>query len=103
MDYDEEVNQILRTDKIVRRVGIERHRAALKGYDLQHDLDHGGPDHMIAYAHQYLQKAKTPLGGPVPDRRRENLVKAAGLIVAAIDAHDHLEIQRQDEAIERGG
>ena len=58
-------------------VRAERHRQIERGYDAKHDDEHG-IDHLTGWAQSYVAR----------DTGRVGLVKAAALMVAAIEAHD---------------
>lgn len=103
MDAIEKDALIQRTMRIAREAVTERHRAAVKGYDLQHDLGHGGMVHCMVWASDWIEQSMADDTEATPEDRRRALVKAAGLLLAAIDAHDYQQMSDQDAMIERGG
>lgn len=68
---------------VILQVRAERTRQIEKGYDLDHDDEHG-PDHLMRLAQGYQG-----------EYNRDRLVKAAALLVAAVEAMDRQAEQAQ--------
>lgn len=71
-------------------IRAERERQPSLGYTAEHDDQHG-IGHLTCYAAQYARESHYYGEG---DRRREKLVKAAALLVAAIESHERKAAQQ---------
>lgn len=74
--------------KAIRDVEQERERHVALGYTASHDDQHAIQD-LIRYSRQYSTAAmihESP--DPLSSRRRDDLVKAAAVLVAAIESFD---------------
>lgn len=72
------------TLRVLADIEIERKTHARRGYDTQHDLQHG-IHHLVTWADKYAHGVDNRTDGYY---RRKDLVKAASLLVAAIEAMD---------------
>lgn len=75
-------------NKAIDDIVAERATHAAHGYDHKHDADHGVSD-LIAYASLYAATAKTAAdAGQETPKIREQMVKSASILVAAIELLD---------------
>ena len=63
-------------------IDAERDRQIALGYTREHDLEHNGHDHLLPLETHYVYEAYKGRDA------RENLIKAAALLVAAIELLD---------------
>jgi hypothetical protein len=71
---------------VLQQVADERVRQAGLGYTREHDDEHGR-GHLLDLAAAKVRGARHIVSGTLADRR-ERMVQAAALLVAAIERHD---------------
>jgi hypothetical protein len=62
----------------------ERERQIALGYTREHDLEHGGVEHVLEQAYDYVNRAYYL----DPEKMRGHAIKAAALLVAAVELMD---------------
>lgn len=72
-------------DLLALEVATERRAQIRDGFDMTHDLQHGGSTYLATLASQYVVRAMD-IGRP--DRRRDRFIQAAAILLAAVEALD---------------